>query len=393
MSISEEARNILDRVIGWRRYIHERPEIGLETVNTEKYIIQELQKIGIKDIRDAIGGHGISAVITGAMPGKVLALRADCDALPIEEETALPFASTNGNMHACGHDAHTAMLLGAAELIFKHRDELKGMVKLVFQPAEEQVIGAKAMIDDGLLEDLEIDEMLGVHTGLLWKEFQPGELGIKYGSMMASLDRFKITLKGKGGHGAIPHMTVDPISMAGQLIVKLQTIVSREKDPLKGAVMSIGRIQGGTAFNIIPGECILEGTVRTLDPETRILMEERITEISKATASSMRGEADIEYIPGPPPLINDTQVLQRVQTVAENILGKEKVREIQEPSLGSEDFAYFLEKVPGAFIFHSGCNAAKGQTYPHHNSRFDIDEETLWVGPALFAEYALTWQK
>lgn len=391
--MKNEAKEILDQVIEWRRHFHKNPEIGLETVKTEAYIVDELKKMNIDDIRQGIGGHGVRAVISGGLPGKNLALRADCDALPIREETGLPFASNNGNMHACGHDAHSAMLLGTARLLSSRKDQLKGKVILIFQPAEEQVIGAKAMIDDGLLEGLEIDEIIGVHTGLLWKEFQPGELGIKYGSMMASLDRFKITLKGKGGHGAIPHMTVDPISMAGQLIVKLQTIVSREKDPLKGAVMSIGSIQGGTAFNIIPGECILEGTVRTLDPETRILMEERITEISKATASSMRGEVDIEYIPGPPPLINDTQVLQRVQTVAENILGKEKVREIQEPSLGSEDFAYFLEKVPGAFIFHSGCNAAKGQTYPHHNSRFDIDEETLWVGPALFAGYALTWQE
>lgn len=390
--MENEAKAILDQVIEWRRHLHQNPEIGLETVNTEAYIVDELKKMGLNDITQGIGGHGVRAVISGALPGKNLALRADCDALPIREETGLSFASDNGNMHACGHDAHSAMLLATARLLNSRKDQLKGKVVLIFQPAEEQVIGAKAMIDDNVLEGQDIHEILGLHTGVLWKEFKAGEIGIKRGGMMASIDRFKITIRGKGGHGAIPHMTVDPISMAGQLIVKLQTIISREKDPLKGVVLTIGQISGGTAFNIIPDECILEGTVRTLDPETRKLVENRIRTISEATARSMRGKVEVEYIAGPPPLINTEDVIDRFKDVAVKILGEEKVREINEPTMGSEDFAFFLEKIPGAFIFHSGCNVEKGQTYPHHNSKFDIDEETLWIGPALFAEYALSWQ-
>lgn len=390
MDMRKEAEDILGRIIEWRRHVHQNPELGLETAETERYIIDELHSMGIEDVRGGIGGHGVRAVVTGTHPGRVIAFRGDCDGLPVKEETGLPFASTNGCMQACGHDAHTAMLLGTAYLINKHREEMKGKAVFIFQPGEEPVLGAKAMIDDGVLEDPDVEEILGLHTGVLWKGFKAGEIGVRHGSMLASLDKFVITLRGKGGHGATPHMTVDPISMAGQLIVKLQTIISREKDPLDGAVLTIGKICGGTAYNVIPDECTMEGTVRTLDPETRTFLEKRIREIADHTAKSMRGEAEIAYVPGPPPLINTDEIVDKIENISVAVMDRDKVREIRQPSLGSEDFAYYLERIPGAFIFHAGCNPDKGQVYPNHNSRFDIDEQTLWIGPALFAEYALT---
>ncbi|MFA6748228.1 MAG: M20 family metallopeptidase [Aminobacterium sp.] len=395
INIQDEAKAILSEIIEWRRHIHANPELGLETPETEAYIVQALEGMGFPStsIRKGIGGHGVAALLEGDEPGPVLAIRADCDALPIKEETGLPFAATNGCMHACAHDVHTAMALGAAQLLMKHRHELKGSVKFIFQPAEENVVGAKAMIDDGVLENPKVDALIGLHSGLLWKGYAAGEIGYSHGGMMASADRFLITLKGKGGHGATPHLTADPIVMAGHLICRLQTILSREVNPVDPGVLTIGRVTGGSAYNIIPGECVLEGTVRVLDVETRKMMEERIRELAESTAASMRGEAVVEYIPGPPPVINDSAMTDKLLATVAEVLGEEKAKEIPEPSMGAEDVAYFLERVPGTFFFHAGSNPEKGQTYPHHNSKFDIDEDTLWIGSALFAHFALNWQK
>ena len=393
-NIKDEAKRILPQIVEWRRHIHAHPELGLETPETEAYIVKALEGMGFpsSSIKKGIGGHGVAAVLQGDIPGQTLAIRADLDALPIKEETGLSFAATNGNMHACAHDAHTAMALGAAKVLINHRRELKGSVKFIFQPAEETVIGAKAMIDDGVLENPKVNALIALHTGLLWKGFSVGQIGYSRGRMMASADRFLITLKGKGGHGATPHLTVDPISMAGQLICRLQTILSREINPVDPAVLTIGRIAGGSAYNIIPSECILEGTVRVLDVATRKMVEERIRELTVSTAESMGGEAMVEYTPGPPPVINNEAMTNKLIASAALLLGNDNVREIPEPSMGAEDVAYFLEQVPGTFFFHVGSNPDKGQTYPHHNSRFDIDEETLWIGSAIFAHFALNWQ-
>ena len=392
MTIQEEARSIEKDIISWRRTIHAKPELGLETPETEKFIADTLAEIGIENIKTGVGGHGVVAYIDGKTEGKVLALRADCDALPVKEETGLSYAATNGNMHACGHDAHTAMLLGAAKLLWNHREELKGKVQLIFQPGEEQVTGAKAMLDDGLFDRVKPDAILGVHTGLIFEGPYYGQIGYREGAMMASVDRFVITLKGKGSHGAYPHSGVDPVSMAGQVLVELQTIISREKDPLAPAVITVGKIHGGTAFNIIPDECSFEGTVRTLDPEVRAFIEKRIKEIASYVAESMRGTAEVEYFPGPPALINNSEITRKAVKIARDLLGKDGVAEINSPVLGGEDFAYYLEYVPGAFLYHAGSNPEKGQTYPHHNSRFDIDEDSLWKGSALFTAFALRWQ-
>ena len=392
-SILEEAKKLGPEITGWRRHLHGIPELGLETPKTSAYIVEELKKMGVKEIREKVGGWGVTALVKGDLPGKVLAVRADCDALPIQEETGLPFAATNGLMHACGHDGHVAMALGAAKLLLAHKKELAGTVKFIFQPAEENVQGAKAMLDDGALKNPQVDALIGLHTGCLWKEIGPGEIGVRYGSLMAAVDRFQITFRGKGGHGATPHLAVDPVTMASTAVLELQTILSRELSPLDPAVLTIGRIAGGRAFNIIADECVLEGTVRTLKPETRAFVEERIRAISERVAEGMRGKATVEYDAGPPALINDVDFTRAFQTFAATVAGADNVKEISEPTMGGEDVAYFLEKVPGTFFVHGGCNPEKGQTWPHHNSKFDLDEETFPLGSALFAGFALTWQK
>lgn len=392
-AILDEAAAMGEQITAWRRDLHQIPELGLETPETSAYIVQELKKMGASDIREKIGGWGVTAVVKGALPGKTLAVRADCDGLPVVEETGLPFASKNGRMHACGHDAHTAMALGAAKLLIAHKNELAGTVKFIFQPGEENVKGAKAMIDDGVMENPAPDALLGLHTGCLWKEAGPGEVGVRYGALMAAVDRFQITFRGKGGHGATPHLAVDPVTMASAAVLELQTIISRELSPLDPAVLTIGRIAGGTAFNIIAEECVIEGTVRTLSPATRAFVEERIRALASRVAEGMRGSARVEYDAGPPPLINDPEFTRKFQDFAAALIGPEKVKEIAEPTMGGEDVAYFLEMVPGTFFAHGSCNPEKGQVYPHHNSRFDIDEDTLPLGSALFAGFALNWQK
>ena len=392
-SILEEAKKLAPEITAWRRHLHGIPELGLETPKTSTYIVQELRKMGVEEIRERVGGWGVTALVKGDLPGHVLAVRADCDALPIQEETGLPFAATNGLMHACGHDAHTAMALGAAKLLLAHKKELAGTVKFIFQPGEENIRGAKAMLDDGALENPSVDALIGLHTGSLWREIGPGEIGVRYGSLMAAVDRFQITFQGKGGHGATPHLAVDPVTMASTAVLELQTILSRELSPLDSAVLTIGRIVGGTAFNIIADECVLEGTVRTLKPETRAFVEERIRAISARVAEGMRGKATVEYDAGPPALINDVDFTRSFQTFATAMAGADNIKEISEPTMGGEDVAYFLEKVPGTFFAHGGCNPGKGQIWPHHNSKFDLDEETFPLGSALFAGFALTWQK
>jgi amidohydrolase len=391
--ILEKANEISAEITEWRRHLHEIPELGLETPKTAAYIVQELKKMGAEDIREKIGGWGVSALVKGDLPGKTLAVRADCDALPIKEETGLPFASKSGLMHACGHDAHVAMALGAAKLLLAHKAELAGTVKFIFQPAEENVQGAKAMIDDGVMENPRVDALIGLHTGCLWKEIGPGDIGVRFGSLMAAVDRFVITFKGKGGHGATPHLTVDPVTMTSTAVLELQTILSRELSPLDSAVLTIGRIEGGRAFNIIAESCTIEGTVRTLNPTTRAFVEERIRAIVSRVAEGMRGEAVVEYESGPPALINDSDFTRKFQAFAVEMAGEGKVKEISEPTMGGEDVAYFLELVPGTFFVHGSCDPEKGQIYPHHNPKFDLDEGTLPLGTALFAGFALTWQK
>ena len=388
--VKKRAQELNSRITEWRRYLHQHPETGLDTLGTEAFIVERLKEIGVDDIRSGVGGHGVVPLIKGEKPGRVLGIRADMDALEIKEKTGKPYASTNDYMHACGHDAHVAMLLGAAQILMENRKNLEGAVKLIFQPGEESSMGAQAMIDDGALENPSLDGIIGLHTGNLWKGLTPGMVGYRFGALMASSDWFTVTFEGKGGHGATPHLTVDPIVMAGQAVSALQLIASREISPFDSAVVTVGKIEGGTAPNIIAPTCTISGTFRSLDPQIRKMLARRISDICESIARGLRGHADVKITCGPPPLVNDPGMTEKLKKAAVELLGEDSVAEVPEPTMGGEDMALFLERVPGTFFFHPSA-FGEGKDFPHHHPEFDIDENVLWVGTAVMAHFALTW--
>jgi len=389
--VKERSKAMNGKIVEWRRHLHANPELGMELPKTEAYIIQKLKEMGVEKIQPGVAKHGVVALIEGKKPGKVLGIRADMDALNMEEGTGLPFAATNGWMHSCGHDAHVAALLGAAELLMQCRDELKGTVKLIFQPSEENGLGGPAMIEEGVLENPKVDAIIGLHTGNLWKGAVAGEIGYRFGPMMAANDWVSVTFNGKGGHGATPHLTVDPISIACQVQTLLQTVVSREVSPTDSAVLSICLIQGGTANNIIAPSCTMKGTLRSLTPEGRKHMQDRFTQICEEVAHAMRGSATVEIINAVPAVINDRGMTEKLRAAAADILGADHVHEVLEPTMGAEDMAYFLEKVPGSFFFLP-ASFGDERDFPHHHPKFNLNEDVFWIGTATFVQFALTWQ-
>lgn len=392
VSVREEAVRLNPQLVEWRRHLHAHPELGFETVDTAAFVVARLKEMGVTEIRTGVAKNGVAAVIRGDLPGKVLGMRADMDALPVQEETGLPFASTvSGRMHACGHDAHASMLLGAARILVAHRSDLRGAVKLIFQPSEETAAGALAMIEDGVMENPKIDAFIGLHTGNFWMGVDAGEIGYSNGPLMAAADLFTITITGKGGHGATPHRTIDPIAIGCQVYTALQTIVSREISPLAPAVLTIGVFQSGSAGNIVPSDCVLKGTLRALSEETRRELQVRIRAISEDVAHAMRGRAAVEFHYGPPATVNAPEMTAKLLRAAGAVVGPEKVREVDEPTMGGEDMAFFLEKAPGVFFFHPSTFGG-GRDYPHHHPKFDVNEEVLWTGTGTMAQFALTWQ-
>jgi amidohydrolase len=398
----KRALEISGDITAWRRGLHQIPETGIHTPNTQAFICAELDKMEIpyrKDVGND-GCTGVVALIEGNNPGsgKVFAIRADCDGLPIAEETGLPFASANGNMHACGHDAHSAIALGTAkiikQIIKENADKLEGRVKILFQPGEEGNPvgpgGAKRMLDDGALENPHADVIAGLHVGKLGGGLALGAFGFRKDSLMACMDRFEIVVKGVGSHGSTPQNSIDPIMIAAQIISTLQTIVSREFSPLVPVVISFGSIHAGSAFNIIPSECKMSGTIRALKNDIRETLAKRIGEIAKSVAEGMRGSVEYDFNwDGPPPVVNDPEVAAEFQKVAERLFAGEVV-EMAEPNMGGEDMAFFLGAVPGVFFFLNTCDSEKHKYY-HHNSRFDIDESVLWKGSAVMSAMAFQW--
>ena len=392
------AFDISESIIAWRRELHKIPEPGIHTPETQAFICAELDKMGIPYKKD-IGGNGCTGVVAiiegkGTKSKKVFAIRADCDGLPIKEETGLPFASTNNNMHACGHDAHTAIALGTAKILSENADKLEGCVKLIFQPGEEgnEIMpgGAKRMLDHGALMAPRPDVITGLHVGMVAPGTKPGTFNYRKTALMASMDKFTIKVCGIGSHGAYPHKSVDPIAISAQIISAVQTIVSREFSAFTPIVISFGSIHAGTAFNIIPAECTLTGTVRALKSEVRETLARRIEEIAKAVAGGMRGSIEFDFTwEGSPPLVNNPEVTEEFRKVAEQLFPGE-VFEMAEPVMGGEDMSFFLNEVPGTYFFLSTCDPEKHKYY-HHNSKFDIDDGLIWKGTALFTAMAFKW--
>ena len=380
----KECKELQEYIVGLRRDLHQIPEVGKELPETSAYVAAELDKIGIPYVRSE-KDSGILAVIQGGKPGKTICLRADMDALPITEATGLPFASRHeGCMHACGHDTHTAMLLGAGKVLWAHKDELAGTVRLMFQTAEEQSRGAEVMIENGGVEGA--DAVFGTHIGtILDKTIPAGTFIVPSGCCMAAFDKFFIKIHGKGCHGSTPEKGIDPVNIAAHIVLALQAITTRELNATRPLVLTIGKIQGGSQYNVIPDEVVIEGTIRTLEEEVRQFTAKRIGEIAEATAAVFGGTVDYEMVWGAPPVINDDAMAAMAAKAAKAVLGEDKViTKLPAPNMGGEDFAYYLQKLPGAFMFLSSSNPEKGTDVSHHNPKFDVDEDVLWEGAAVF---------
>ncbi len=385
-TILEAALEQGGQTVADRRYLHQHPELGMQETATAQFVATRLTALGIP-MTTGVANTGVVGLLEGGHPGKTILLRADMDALPIDELNDVPYKSqTPGVMHACGHDAHTAMLLSVAALLKARQAALHGTVKFVFQPAEESVGGAEPMIAAGVMENPHVDAAFGIHIG---QDLPVGTIGVCNGPSNAAVDEARITIKGVGGHAARPHVAVDPILIAGQCIVALQTLVSREVNPLRSAVVTVGALHAGTVSNIIPEECELRVTIRTTDEVTRKLMAERIPALVAGIATAMQGSAETEYISGYPVLVNDVAMTDLVREVAREIVGPEKVLE-RETGMGAEDMAYFLQAVPGCFFRVGSRNPDLGLIYGHHHPRFDIDDEqALPIGVAMLTTVAL----
>jgi len=378
-------RQLKDYVITWRRRIHAAPELSFHEVLTSKSIATELKRLGWQ-VKTGVGGTGVIGLLKGKVAGRTVALRADMDALPVQEENDVPYRSQNtGRMHACGHDGHCAMLLGAASILAGNKGNLRGNVKLLFQPGEETPPGgALGMIAAGALENPKVDAVFGLH---LDSSLPSGRIGLRQGPMMAASDNFKINVKGKGGHAARPHNCLDPITTGAQVVAALQTIVSRRVDPAQPAVITVGRFVSGTKHNIIPETALLEGTARSINRDTWKMMPRWIKQIAENTARANGLTAVVEYERGYPVLYNDPRMIHFSEGVVRSLLGPSAAAHIPDPLMGGEDFAYFLQKVPGAFLRLGSCKDAR-TAFPWHHPRFNIDEEVLPKGAILLAELA-----
>jgi amidohydrolase len=386
--ILEISKRIQPRLVEIRRDIHAHPELGLSETRTAELIAHILSELDI-EVTENVGITGVVGLLKGAKPGNTILLRADMDCLEINELNDVSYKSqTEGLMHACGHDSHTTWLLGTAMILSELRDHIKGNVKFVFQPAEESEGGADRMIKAGVLENPKVDFALGAHV---WPILESGKIGLKRGSMMAAPDRFSLKILGKGGHGAEPHNTIDPIAIACQVYMSLQTIVSRKINPIDPAVISVTVFNAGTAHNIIPDRVEMMGTVRSLTPEIRAYVPGAMEKLIKGIVESNGAQYEFDYDPYYPPLINHDAGIDLVAEASANIIGAENTVMLPNPTMGGEDFSYFLEKVPGAFFVVGTKNEDKGIIYPLHNPRFNIDEDILHQAAAVMAESALIY--
>jgi len=376
--------DVVNEVVATRRDLHEHPELGFEEHRTSAMVAARLRELGY-DVHTGIGQTGVVGVLRGARAGKTIMLRADMDGLPIDEENEVPYRSrTATHMHACGHDGHVAMLLGAARVVASRKDEVAGTVCFLFQPAEEGKGGAKAMVEDGVLERFGIERAYGLH---LASSHPAGQVGVREGAFYASSDSIEITIEGKGGHGAAPHLSIDPVYVASQFVVAVQQVVSRNIDPIEPAVVTIGAIHGGTTHNVIPSRVQLMGTVRAFDADVRGKMAERIERVLRGICESSGATYTFEYLWRYPVTSNDAEQTRYVRALAERVAGPEHVADVPK-LMGAEDFSFFAERVPACF-FTIGSNGGPDSAWPHHHARFDIDESALPTGVRMMIALAL----
>ncbi|WP_202081522.1 M20 family metallopeptidase [Caldalkalibacillus salinus] len=380
----ERLEDIYPELVQFRRDLHMYPELSFHEEQTPKKIADYLTDLGL-DVKTGVGGHGVVGVLKGNKPGKTVALRADFDALSIQDEKDVDYKSkVPGVMHACGHDIHTAGLLGVAKVLSEVKDQLEGTVIFIHQFAEELAPGgAKPMIEDGCLDG--VDVIFGAHV---WATEPYGTVCFNEGDMMAASDAFEIEVQGKGGHGAMPHMTKDALVVASQLVLNLQPIVSRHVDPLKPAVVTVGSFQSGEGYNVIANTARLKGTVRTFDEDVRDQVEQAIGEIAEATCQLAGAKYHYNYRRGYPTLWNHPHETQKIETLAQSVVGQENVKRM-DPIMGGEDFAYYLKEVPGSFFFVGGGNPEIGAEYPHHHPMFDVDERAMTITGKMFISAVL----
>jgi amidohydrolase len=378
-------RNLQPQLVEWRRQLHQKPELGFQEKFTSAFIAQKLQEWGIEH-QPGIAQTGVVAIIHGEKPSpnpiKTLAIRADMDALPIQEENQVPYCSQNpGIMHACGHDGHSAIALGTAYHLHQHRHSFAGIVKVIFQPAEEGPGGAKPMIAAGVLKNPDVDAIIGLH---LWNNLPLGTVGVRTGALMAAVECFDCTILGKGGHGAMPHQTVDSVVVAAQIVNSLQTIVARNVNPLDAAVVTVGEFHAGNARNVIADTATIKGTIRYFNPEYTSFFQQRIDQIISGICQGYGAKYDLNHWLLYPPVINDAQIAELVRSVATEIMETPLgiVPECQ--TMGGEDMSFFLQEVPGCYFFLGSANPAKDLAYPHHHPRFDFDETALAMGVEIF---------
>jgi len=386
-SVRHDIDEIMPGVIADRRYLHAHPELSFHETETARFVAERLTSLGVEDIRTDVGGNGVTGLIRGmgAGPGgsRVVAVRADMDALPIQEANGQDYDSTvPGVMHACGHDAHTSMLLGLARVLLDRRSSFAGTVKLLFQPAEELPPGgAIGMIRDGALDDPNVDAVMGLHVA---SDIPAGKIGVRPGPASASGDMFTIRIRGKGGHAARPQSAVDPVVVGAQIVTALQSLVSRNTDPIESGVVSVTAFLAGEAFNVIPDTAELRGTIRTLNGDVRDLLERRLVETASGIGETMRAEVEVDYVRGYPSVVNDTAMYHLVREAAIDAVGEERVMELP-ASMGGEDFACFSLERPSFFFMVGVGNEDRGITWPHHHPRFDIDEKGMAPGIATMS--------
>ncbi len=385
VTILKQAQAIADDLVDWRRHLHAHPELSGQEEQTAGFVAEQLRAMGFAPIERFGDSWGVVADLA-VNDQPLVALRADMDALPVTEENNVPYASrTPGVMHACGHDAHTAMLLGAARLLRERQAELKRSVRFIFQPHEEYFPGGAApMIAAGVLDGVE--RVFGLHV---WSQLASGTLGVCDGPFMASPSDMSITVTGAGGHAALPHECVDPIVAAAGIVVELQSVISRSVCPNDVAVVSVTQFHAGSSFNVIPSEAQIGGTIRTFDRAVRDRICERVETIARQVAAAHGAQAEVKIEHGYPTLVNDTAVMRQAIQSAKHVGFKPDQIETMSPIGGGEDFAYYCQKVPGAFVFLGSGNPDKGTDHPHHHQCFDIDERVLPWGSALLAQFCL----